>query len=51
MVIDQLTKERHYIPYITVENRITVETTANLLLNNVWKFHSLSLFLTSDQGP
>ena len=35
MVIDRLTKERHYIPCTTDENGITAEATAYLLLNNV----------------
>ena len=35
MVIDQLTKKRHYILYTTVENSTTAEATTYLLLNNV----------------
>lgn len=48
MVIDQLTKEKYYIPYFTDKNGTTVEATTYLLLNNIWKFHGLSLSLTSD---
>ena len=51
MVIDRLTKERHYIPCTTDENGTTAEATAYLLLNNVWKLHGLPLSLTSDRGP
>ncbi len=51
IVIDRLTKERHYIPYTIDENGTTVKATAYLLLNNLWKLHDLFLSLTSDQGP
>ena len=51
MVIDRLTKERHYILCTTDKNGTTAEATAYLLLNNVWKLHGLPLSLTSDQGP
>ena len=50
MVIDQLTKERHYIPCTTDENGTTAEGTAYLLFNNVWKLHGLFLLLTLDWG-
>ena len=51
MVIDRLTKEKHYIPCTTDKNDTTAEATAYLLLNNVWKLHGLPLSLTLDQGP
>ena len=51
MVVDRLTKERHYIPCTTDENGTTTEATAQLLLQNVWKLHGLPLSLTSDRGP
>ena len=51
MVVDCLTKERHYISCTTDENGTTTKTTAQLLLQNVWKLHVLPLFLTSDRGP
>ena len=51
MVIDRLTKERHYTPCTTDENGTTAEATAYLLLNNVWKLHGLPLSLTLDRGP
>ncbi len=35
IVINQLTKKRHYIPYTTDENDIIAEVTLYLLLNNV----------------
>ena len=49
MIIDRLTKERHYIPFIIDENGTTAEATAYLLLN-LWKLHGLSLSLTSDRS-
>ena len=51
IVVDRLTKERHYISYTTDENGITTEATAQLLLQNVWKLHGLLSSLTSDRGP
>ena len=51
IVINQLTKERHYIPCSIDENGITTKATAYLLFNNSWKLHGLSSSLTSDQGP
>ena len=51
MVIDQWTKKRHYIPYITDKNDTTAEATAYWLLNNVWKLYGLPLSLTSDWSP
>lgn len=35
IVVDYLTKEKHYIPYITDENSIITKTTAQLLLQNI----------------
>ena len=46
MMIDQLTKERHYILYTIDKNDIIAEATSYLLLNNVWKLHGLPLSLT-----
>ena len=50
MVVDRLTKERHYIPCTTDENGTTTEATAQLLLQNVWKLHGLPSSLISDRG-
>ena len=50
MVIDRLTKKRHYILCTIDKNGTTAEATAYLFLNNVWKLHDLSLSLTSDRG-
>ncbi len=51
IVLDCLTKERHYILYNIDENGITTEVTAQLLLQNIWKLHGLSLSLTSNKNP
>ncbi len=48
MVVDCLTKKRHYIPCTTDENGITIEASAQ---QNVWKFHDLLSLLTLDRGP
>ena len=51
MVVDRLTKERHYIPCTTDENGTTTEATTQVLLQNVWKLHGLPSSLTPDRGP
>ncbi len=51
IVVDRLTKERHYISCTTDVNGTTTEATAQLLLQNVWKLHGLPSSLTSDRGP
>ena len=51
MVVDCLTKKKHYIPCTMDENGTTTEAIAHLLLQNVWKLHGLLSSLTSDRGP
>ena len=51
MVVDRLSKERHYIPCTTEEHGTTSEATAKLLINNVWKYHGLPSSIVSDRGP
>ena len=46
-----LDKIKYYISYITDENGTTTEATAQLLHQNVWKLHGLSLSLSLDRGP
>lgn len=48
MVIDQLAKERYYIPYTTDKNSTTIKVTAYQLLNNIWKLYNLFLSLISN---
>jgi hypothetical protein len=35
VVVDRLSKERHYIPYTAVEEGTTLEETAQILYHNV----------------
>lgn len=51
MVVDYLIKKNHYIPYTIEENNITIETTAQLLFQNIWKLHGFLSLLTSDKNP
>ena len=51
MVVDRLIKETHYIPCTMDDNGTTIEITAKLLLNHIWKLHSLPLLLTLDKDP
>ena len=41
MLIDRLTKEKHYILCIINKNGSIAEITTYLLSNNVWKLYSL----------
>ncbi len=49
-VICKLLKERHYISCITDDEDITVEKTAEMLIQWVYWTHDLSSFIVSDQG-
>jgi len=48
-VICRLSKERHYISCITDEKDITVEKTAEMLLQWVYRTHDLSSFIVFDR--
>lgn len=50
IVIDWLTKKRHYISYTIDKNKISAEAISRILLNNVDKFYGLFLSLILDQG-
>lgn len=50
MVVDQLTKEKQYIPCTIDENDTTAEVTVYILLNNMWKLHCLPLSLILNWG-
>ena len=50
MIVDCLTKKKHYISYIIDENSITTKATAQLLFQNVWKLHGFSSSFISDRG-
>ena len=49
-VICRLSKERHYIPCTTDDEGITAEKTAEMLLQWVYRTHSLPSFIVSDRG-
>ena len=51
MVVDRLSKERHYIPCTCDEEGTTSEATAKLLVDNVWRYLGLPSSIVSDRGP
>ena len=51
MVVDRLSKERHYIPCTKEDNGTNAEATAAMFLRHVWCYHGLPISLTSDRGP
>ena len=51
VVVDRLTKQRHFIPCSTdSEGGISAEVVARLLLQHVWRLHGLPSSITSDRG-
>ena len=51
MVVDQLSKERHYIPCTEENNGTSAKATAAMFLRYVWCYHGLPISLTSNRGP
>ena len=51
MVINQLSKERHYIPCSEKDKRTFAEATADLFLRDVWSKHGLPISIMLDRGP
>ena len=51
MVINQLSKERHYIPCSEEDKCTSAKATADLFLWEVWSKHGLPISMTSDRGP
>ena len=49
MIIDKLSKKRHYISCDTENDDITAEIIVKMLIHNVWKLHELSLFIVSNK--
>ncbi len=49
MIINRLTKMHHYISWVAEEDETTIEETARLLINYVWKLHELSSIIISDR--
>ena len=50
IVIDQLSKERHYIPCSEKDECTSAKTTADLFLQDVWFKHGLPISMISDHG-
>ena len=50
-VTDRLSKERHFIACRAGDRGTSVEATAQMLLEHVWKYHGLPLSIVSDRGP
>ena len=51
MVVDRMSKERHYIPCTCSGEGTIAEATAKLLIDNVWRYHGLPNSMLSDRGP
>ena len=51
MVVNRLSKERHYIQCTAKDEGTTAEATAKLLIGNVWRYHGLPTSMISDRGP
>ena len=51
IVINRLSKKKHYIPYSEKDKRTSAEVTADLFFQDVWSKHGLPISMTSDQGP
>ena len=51
IIINQLSKERHYIFCSEEDERTSVEATADLFLQDVWSKHGLPVSMMSNRGP
>ena len=51
IVVDQLSKEKHYIPYTKDNNGTNAEVIADLFFRHIWCYHGLPISLTSNRGP
>ena len=49
IVIDILSKERHYILCLTDDEEISVEVTVNLLVRKMFRIHKLLSFIVLDR--
>jgi len=50
VVVDRLSKERHYIACTDKNNGTSAENTAKMLMEHVWKYHGLPTSIISDRG-
>ena len=51
VVIDRLTKERHYVSYIAEADGTSVEATADMLIRWIFCIHGLPALIVSNRGP
>ena len=51
MIIDRLTKMRHYIVCKAGDKETSAEKTAKMFLEYIWKYYSLPKTVVSDRGP
>ena len=49
VVVDRLTKERHYIPCTVTDEGTSAEYTAEMLVNHIFRLHGLSLLIVSNR--
>ena len=49
IIVNKLIRERHYEVCITINEKTSAETTAEILIRNVFRHHELSTFITSNQ--
>ena len=51
MIIDRLSKERHYIPCTEENKETSAKATAELFIQYIWSREGLPISLTLDRGP
>lgn len=51
VVVDRLTKERHYIPCTASDDGTSAEATADMLVKEIFRLHGLPASIISDRGP
>ena len=51
VVVDRLTKERHYVPCTADDEGTSAESTVEMLIKEVFRIHGLPASIVSDRGP
>ncbi len=51
IVIDKLTRERHYIACIVINESIFAKATTNIFLYDVFKYYDLPILIISNREP
>ncbi len=51
IVIDKLTRKKHYIACIIINKNIFTKTTTNILFHNVFKYYDLLIFIIFNREP